>query len=246
MPRTYRVGVVGCGVAGTAAAYLLAKAGHAVTLFERAPQVGPVGAGILLQPSGQAVLRAMGLLEAVAARAEPIEELHALHHGGRTLVRLPYAGVAPGCRACGVHRGDLFGVLHAAALGQGVTIRLGREMRSAVADGRAAVLRDANGGEHGPFDFVLAADGSRSELRKRSALAVLRWPYGYGALWAVGRCEAVRGKLHQVVRGTRNLLGLLPMGGGRCSPFWGLRNSDKAALWPRGFAAWRTEVLSFS
>src|SRR5437763_2113947 len=208
MPRTYRVGVVGCGVAGTAAAYLLAKAGHAVTLFERAPQVGPVGAGILLQPSGQAVLRAMGLLDAVVARAEPIEELLALHHDGRTLIRLPYAGVANGCRAYGVHRGDLFGVLHAAALGQRVTIHLGREMLSVKADGRAAVLRDANGGEHGPFDFVLAADGSRSELRKRSAPAALRWAYGCGALWAGGRCAAVRGKLHQVVRGPRDRPGL--------------------------------------
>jgi hypothetical protein len=33
-------------------AFLLARAGHRVELFERAPVVGPVGAGILLQPSG--------------------------------------------------------------------------------------------------------------------------------------------------------------------------------------------------
>jgi len=53
----YRIGVVGCGVAGTTSAYLLARDGHQITLLERAPKLGPIGAGILLQCSGQAVLR---------------------------------------------------------------------------------------------------------------------------------------------------------------------------------------------
>src|SRR5437762_2768415 len=101
--RRYRVGVVGFGVAGAATAYLLAKSGHAVTLIERAPAVRPIGAGILLQPSGQLVLRNLGLLDQVISRAEPIMELHAVLHSGRTLLRMPYAEVEPGCRAYGVH-----------------------------------------------------------------------------------------------------------------------------------------------
>src|SRR5204863_331163 len=75
-----RIGVVGCGVAGAAAAFLLAEAGHDVTLFERAEEVGPVGAGVLLQPSGQMVLDRLGLLEIVTRCAEPIERLRAITH----------------------------------------------------------------------------------------------------------------------------------------------------------------------
>ena len=60
MREQQRIAIVGSGMAGTMAAALLARAGHAVTLFERAPRVGPVGAGLLLQPSGQAVLRRAG------------------------------------------------------------------------------------------------------------------------------------------------------------------------------------------
>src|SRR5712691_10882773 len=63
MSGPYRVGIIGLGVAGATAAHLLAKAGHVVTLFERAQRVGPVGAGVLLQPSGQLVLKDLGLLE---------------------------------------------------------------------------------------------------------------------------------------------------------------------------------------
>src|SRR5262245_36164353 len=64
-----RVGVCGFGVAGGALAILLSRAGHDVTLLERAPNVGPVGAGFLLQPSGQRVLEALGLLERIVPRA---------------------------------------------------------------------------------------------------------------------------------------------------------------------------------
>jgi 2-polyprenyl-6-methoxyphenol hydroxylase-like FAD-dependent oxidoreductase len=51
--------------------------------------------------------------------------------------------------------------------------------------------------------------------------------------------------LHQVVRGTTHLAGIMPMGGGRCSFYWGLRGDAREALQQRGFPAWRDEVLRF-
>ncbi|MBP6841448.1 MAG: NAD(P)-binding protein, partial [Kofleriaceae bacterium] len=54
------IAVVGAGTAGAAVAVLLARAGHVVTLFERVARPGPVGAGITLQPTGQAVLAELG------------------------------------------------------------------------------------------------------------------------------------------------------------------------------------------
>ena len=45
----YRVGVVGCGSAGPAVAALLARQGHEVTLYERAPELLPVGTGFVIQ-----------------------------------------------------------------------------------------------------------------------------------------------------------------------------------------------------
>jgi 2-polyprenyl-6-methoxyphenol hydroxylase-like FAD-dependent oxidoreductase len=243
MARQYRIGVVGFGVAGGAVSYLLAKAGHRVTLLERAPKVGPVGAGVLLQPSGQAVLRKLGMLDAVVRRAEPVHELHAVTHRGRNLIRLPYGLLGKDVHAYGVHRGDLFGVLHDAVRAHDVEVRLGCEAHTCRARDGGVWLRDSHGDDHGPFDFVLAADGSRSRLRGDANLSKSVHEYPYGVVWATGRCDAVRGKLYQVTRGTADLLGLLPTGDDRCTFFISLRRDRKALVWSRGFAAWKDDVL---
>jgi choline dehydrogenase-like flavoprotein len=47
------IGVVGAGTAGAAAATLLARARHTVTVLERVPDPQPIGAGITLQPTDQ-------------------------------------------------------------------------------------------------------------------------------------------------------------------------------------------------
>jgi 2-polyprenyl-6-methoxyphenol hydroxylase-like FAD-dependent oxidoreductase len=238
------VAVVGFGAAGATVAILLARAGHHVTLFERAPQLLPVGAGILLQPAGQQVLAQMGLLQAIAETSEQIAEVHAVTHRGNDLVRLRYDALGEGRHALGVHRGDLFAVLERAARQAGVAIELGRCV-DGIEDvrGEHGATLMAGGERFGPFDFVVAADGSRSRLRASCRLRHAVYPYAHAAMWAVGQCEAIGGKLFQVTRGTTNLCGLLPMGGGRCSLFWGLRTADRAALLARGFAGWRDDVL---
>ncbi|QDV41136.1 hypothetical protein Enr13x_09740 [Stieleria neptunia] len=92
------IAVVGSGIAGTTVAWQLADQGHSVTLFEQAGKCGPIGAGILLQPSGQAVLARLGVLDEVTLKTAKISNLLAQHRSGRTLVHLPYAKVS-GCSA---------------------------------------------------------------------------------------------------------------------------------------------------
>jgi 2-polyprenyl-6-methoxyphenol hydroxylase-like FAD-dependent oxidoreductase len=242
MPRSYRVGIVGLGVGGSTLSQLLTAQGHAVSVFERAPQVGPVGAGILLQPSGQMVLAEMGLLQRVASLGEPIEALHAITHRGKQLIHLPYADIAPSCCAYGLHRGDLFSVLYEQVQMHGVRVYLDHEIRATCLDRGQVWLEDVRQQRHGPFDFVVAADGGRSTLRGACGLKKWVHPYAYGAVWAIGHSTTIRRKLHQVVRGTKDLLGLLPMGQDRCSLFWSLHRDNKDALWNGGFVAWKEQV----
>ena len=56
--------ISGAGIGGLAAALGAAEAGQEVTVFERAPEFGEVGAGIQLAANGVAVLKRFGLLNA--------------------------------------------------------------------------------------------------------------------------------------------------------------------------------------
>ena len=248
MPRRFRVGVVGFGVAGAATAYLLARDGHAVTLIERAPAVEPIGAGVLLQCSGQEVLRHLDRLDHVLAHAAPIDELYARHaDGGGTLVRNRYGDFAPGCRAYGVHRGVLFNALRALVDTQPVDVRLGREVVGReVTPGGEVTLTDSAGTRHGPFDCVVCGDGSRSHLREVFGFKASVLTYDHGTLWATVPGRGVPGKLLQVVRGTRQLFGLLPLGDGLVSVYWGLPTRDYDGVKGRGLDALKREIVAFA
>jgi 2-polyprenyl-6-methoxyphenol hydroxylase-like FAD-dependent oxidoreductase len=170
--------------------------------------------------------------------------LHALKHGGGTLVRLAVGRVLPGHSAFGVHRSVLFEALRAAVAAADVELRLGVEIVRWEPGMRSGVAIDREGKCHGEFDLLVAADGGRSALRKWLYPALDFPEYAFGAIWAVGPCESVRGYLHQVTRGAEHLVGLLPLGGARCNLFWSLPVSQFDTVRRRGFAAWRAEVLA--
>ena len=116
MRQAVRVGIVGFGIGGGALAVALARDGHEVTAFEQAPSPGPVGAGFLLQPSGQAALASLGLLERVTEEAWPIRAFHAESAPDRTLTLLRYDRRDADTFALGVARGRLFTTLSDAAI----------------------------------------------------------------------------------------------------------------------------------
>lgn len=243
MGPSLQIGIVGCGIAGTASALMLARARHAVSLFEQTASVGPVGAGVLLQPSGQRVLANLGLMDGLWPHVERIDEIHAITHRGGDLVRLRYADYRPGLCGVGLHRGDLFTLLHGELDHAGVQLHLGTTIESVQSLDRRPTLIDTGGHSYGPFDLVIAADGSRSRLREACGLQARVIEYAYGALWAVCDIAPIRGQLLQATHGTGQLSGILPIGGGRCSLFWGVRRDRVESLIQRGFGPWREEAV---
>ncbi|MBL9140591.1 MAG: FAD-dependent monooxygenase, partial [Phycisphaerae bacterium] len=210
-----RVAIVGSGTAGPAAGIFLSRAGHHVTLFERAPERLPVGAGFLLQPTGWSVLERLGLAGAVAPHVARIHRLYCRTRTGRTLLNLPYAELGAEVTGAGTHRATLLNVLLDAAESAGTALRWGVEIRrlSCDASGRR-LLHDADRRTHGPFDLLLICDGAQSVLREQCGVRARVTRYPWGALWFIGKRtpEFDPHVLWQCVDSTRRLLGFLPTG----------------------------------
>lgn len=241
----YRVGVVGYGMIGSVVSYLLARDGHRVSLFERAEVVSAVGAGILLQPSGQQVLRHLGILERVVSHSAPLTELHAVHADGRTLIRNRYADFDPGLTAYGTHRGVLFEAAKSLVETQPVDVHLGTDVvRRSVENGKVWLI-GADEQRFGPFDFVVCGDGSRSVLRTAMGTRWWQHPYRHGAIWAIAPSTTVRGKLLQVVDRNRRLCGVLPLGDGLTTLYWGASVDEYDVIRRRGIEALKREIIAF-
>ncbi len=233
------VGIVGAGFAGMAAALFLARDGHRVTLYERVDNPGPVGAAIVLQPSGLAVLRQLGLDHTIAQRSARLDRLQVQNARGRLILDLDYASVDPRFHGLGVGRGVLFDALYNLIV-RAVTVRTGIEVTALrpCDGGHALIAHDQEVGRH---SLVVAADGSRSRIASHIPGRRVN-PYPWGALWFVGDYpDDDANILRQVVDGSRRFIGVLPMGHGRASLFWSLRQ-DRLETWRQDFASWRDEA----
>ncbi|WP_433284312.1 FAD-dependent oxidoreductase [Pseudonocardia sp. CA-142604] len=155
--------VVGAGLGGLAAALAVHRAGHEVTVLERAPEPRETGAGIGLPPNGVLALDALGLGEPVRARAVALDGGAALRdRHGRPLLTTDQVAMAAhvGAPFVAVPRPWLHGLL-AEALPAG-TIRTGCAV-TAVREAGAHVELD--GAADLRAHAVVVADGAGSRLR---------------------------------------------------------------------------------
>lgn len=162
-----RVAVAGGGIAGLTAAIALAERGFDVDVFERAPELGEIGAGIQLSSNATAVLEQLGVLKDLAGHAfEPEALVIRDAASGDVLSRLPLAIARRryGAPYCTLSRADLQSALLAAARRRSaIAIRLSAEVHD---------VRDAEGfvrfqvsRQEWQAEVLVAADGVRSQIR---------------------------------------------------------------------------------
>ena len=209
----------------------------------RPQRVGRVGAGILLQPSGQRILERLGVLNAVTARAARLDGLEAKLANDRVLVRLRHSHRGDNVYGLGVHRGLLFEQLLGLAQATGVRLVTGARIVAYNVGSTVDVVTE-DGTSHTGFSFLVATDGSRSAMRAAASIPHKTVEYPYAALWTTGINTQVSDRLLQIVDGTKRLVGLLPIGEGRCSFFWGVRADQREALFARGLSPWKSEVVT--
>jgi 2-heptyl-3-hydroxy-4(1H)-quinolone synthase len=160
--------VIGGGIGGLSLARELSLRHLPVTVLERAPQLNPVGAGIIMNPNAMGVLERNRLADAVREQSWPYLTRETCDARGRVLAIRDYRPLYDAgklARGALVHRAHLLDVLYRAlpwgAVRFGVTV-------TAIERLADRVRVTTEGGDVMDTDIVVGADGIRSQVRRET------------------------------------------------------------------------------
>ncbi len=160
-----RVAIIGGGIGGLTAARALRRRGIEVAIYEAAPELREIGAGVALGPNAMKVLRSLDLeddVRAVAGRWAWAVTRHG--KTGRAISKTSREQQARlfGSAGATIHRADLLDVL-ADSLSSDI-VTLGARCTGVESDDGVAVARFQDGSE-AEADLVIGADGIHSAVR---------------------------------------------------------------------------------
>src|SRR6185295_18162676 len=163
LKKPLRVAVVGGGIGGAAAADALTQRGVAVRLFEQAPALAEVGAGVALQPNGIRMLRQLGLGEALMRLGARWLDPQFRRSDGRFIACMWPPELGNEIEFYGMHRADLLN-LFVQRLPADV-VATDHKCVGFEQDEHEAIITFANGRRE-VADAVIAADGIHSKLQE--------------------------------------------------------------------------------
>lgn len=230
--------IIGGGIGGLATAVALRRRGASVRVFERAPEVREVGAGLSLWPNGLRALDALGVGAAVRSRS--IRDLSSAlrRWDGRVIVA---AGGAELERRLGdvalvLQRSELLALLRRELPDEALVT--GASCVGFSAEGRGVSARFANG-MTASGDVLIGADGVGSVVRARLFGASPPSYAGYTAWRGVVTFEHAR-VVPGISVGCGSQFGQVPMADGRV--YWfATRNGPAGRVAPS--AGWRPHLL---
>src|SRR5258705_263033 len=155
--------IVGGGIGGLFAANALIASGIQVSVYEQAPVLGEIGAGVFLTPNSMRQLQRVGLEPEVRKWGARVgAESRYFRHDGTPIAPVQVTDSSGWNATFGMHRADLVALL-ARSLPAG-TVHTAHRCSGFAQDGDSARVSFANGAS-AKADAVIAADGIHSELR---------------------------------------------------------------------------------
>ena len=165
-----RIAIAGAGLGGLTAALSLAKLGYTPEVYERAPELGDVGAGISLSPNASKIFEHLGLGAFLEAEAEePMVNFTRHYQSYEVLVQMIRDDTRNeyGAPYYQIHRAELHAALVAAVedIRPGA-VKTAKGVKTVNLDGAHPVLEFEDGSTI-EADVVIGSDGIRSTLRKQ-------------------------------------------------------------------------------
>ena len=161
-----RIGIVGGGVGGLAAAIALREASHQVVVIEQSSRYGRIGADVNLTPNAVKVADGLGIGEALREKgAQPTYRISRTWDTGEETSRLEMSATAErryGAPQITIHRADLLEALMSRLPADTVMLNHRVDTVKDDKDGATVLLSD---GSQRRFDAVIGADGIHSVVR---------------------------------------------------------------------------------
>ncbi len=158
--------IVGGGIAGLTTAIALNKAGFSTTIFEAAPEVKAVGAGLALAANAMKAFQKIGIAEDVIAEGRILPAFLLLDQQGKQLAKTNSEALSKkyGVDNFTIHRADLHRVLLSKL--DPSTVHSNKRIVDITTHGERTVLTFQDGSTH-EAEVLVAADGIHSPIRKK-------------------------------------------------------------------------------
>jgi 2-polyprenyl-6-methoxyphenol hydroxylase-like FAD-dependent oxidoreductase len=249
MSGALNIAIAGGGIAGLASAILLARRGHEITLYDKAPQPLPVGSGLIMQPSSFAVMQRLGIFDEIETKGQRLERLAGrVLPSGKMVLDVSYSALREDAFGIGIQRDILYTALLQQAIAAKVDICFSAQIMAYEQDGPEGVVLFADGTRKGGYDLVINALGAQSPLTPKQ-----RRPLEFGALWANLPVPKegwfMADGLEQRYFKAEKMAGMLPTGKNSNGQqtvafFWSLQHKDYAKWRATPLADWKREVIA--
>ena len=161
-----KIAIIGGGIGGLTTAIALQRKGFTdVTVYEAAPEMLPIGAGILLATNAMTILDRLGIAQQIKAAGNVLQSVRIANHKGEILSNVDFSKIIKryGNGTVSIHRGKLQQILLENISKN--TVFVGKRLKN-IENTEGGVQLHFEDKTTAEADMVIGADGIHSIVRK--------------------------------------------------------------------------------
>ncbi|MCB0477445.1 MAG: FAD-dependent oxidoreductase [Crocinitomicaceae bacterium] len=160
-----KIAIIGGGITGLTTAIALAQKGLSATVYEKAPELNEIGAGVWMQPNAMRVFQLLGIDHLFPSKGKTLNRMDITDDQLRSFRKVQNETVTDefGNQTIAIHRGKLQQLLYDEA-SKNTTVHLGHGFQSYQKENTGYRIHFENGTST-YADLILACDGIHSAVR---------------------------------------------------------------------------------